>query len=421
MRTLFAGAILACLAAAATLQAQVTPRPLPASEGITWTPVVGTLSPVPDTATIPDQTSDAPSNRLWVTGEYLSWWVNGNRLPPLVTTSPAGTAAAAAGVLGMPGAAVLFGGTDVNDKARSGGRLTAGYWLDCEQKCGIEASFFMLDSQSHGFAAGSSGDPILARPFFNTANGKPDSELVAVPGILNGSVAVTSRSDPLLGAEALFRGNLLSCNWGCGRGVRVDGLVGYRYLHLEEHLSVQENLTVTQTDGMVLPGTSIRVGDRFDTRNDFHGGEVGLAAELYTGPWSLNLMGKLGLGGTASTTNINGATVVTEPGGAPVLEPGGLLAQSTNSGSHQGTHFSFVPELNVNLGYQLTQSCRMTVGYSLLYWDGVTRPGNQVDLAVNPNLLPPGATGGGDMRPGFPSHRSSLSAQGVTVGFQFRY
>jgi hypothetical protein len=197
-------------------------------------------------------------------------------------------------------------------------------------------------------------------------------------------------------------------------------LAGYRFLHLEEHLSVQENLTVTEAGGAVPPGTSILVGDRFDTSNSFHGGEVGLAAELNAGPWSLNLLGKLGLGGTASSVNINGSTVVTEPGLAPAGQPGGLLALGSNSGLHQGTHFSFVPELDANLGYQLTQCCRVTAGYSLLYWTGVARPGDQVDLGVNPNLLPP-AQPGGDQRPAFPFHRSSLSAQGLSVGIAFRY
>jgi Putative beta barrel porin-7 (BBP7) len=376
---------------------------------------------MPPAAALSDQTSDAPSTRSWITGEYLLWWVNGSHLPPLVTTSPASTPAASAGVLGTPGAAVLFGNTDVDDKARSGGRLTAGYWLDCEQTWGVEASFFILNDTSHGRTAGSNGDPILARPFFNTATGKPDAELVAFPGILSGNVAATSSSDPLLGAEALVRRNLLACDLGCGRGqFRLDALAGYRFLYLEEHLSVQENLTVTATDSPVPPGTTIQVGDRFDARNTFNGGEVGLAAEWRKGPWSLNLLGKLGLGETTSTVNINGSTGGTIPGSDPVVQTGGLLALGSNSGSHEGTHFSLVPQLDVSLGYQLTQSCRVTAGYSLLYWTDVARPGDQVDLAVNPALLPP-AQPTDVQRPAFPFHRSSLSAQGLSVGITFRY
>src|SRR5262249_15743500 len=153
-----------------------------------------------------------------------------------------------------------------------GGRLTAGYWLDGEQTWGVEASFFILDSMSHGATAGSGGDPSLARPFFNTATGKPDAELVAFPGILSGTVAAASSSDPLVGAEALVRRKLFACDLGCGRGaLRVDALAGYRFLYLDEHLSVQENLTATATDGAVPPGTTIQVGDRFGARNTFHG------------------------------------------------------------------------------------------------------------------------------------------------------
>lgn len=46
----------------------------------------------------------------WVHAEYLLWWQSGMNLPLLVTTSPAGTARAAAGVL--PGATVLYGGNN---------------------------------------------------------------------------------------------------------------------------------------------------------------------------------------------------------------------------------------------------------------------------------------------------------------------
>lgn len=421
MRTLVVGAIIGWLAAAAPSQAQVTTLPSTAPVGTDPAPAAGTASLVSGPAVFSDEPADGPPTRLWVQGEYLLWWVSGNRLPPLITTSPAGTPAPAAGVPGTPGTEVLFGNADVNDKARSGGRLTAGYWFDDEQTWGIEASFFMLEGQTHGLAAGSGGEPILARPFFNTATGVPDAELVAFPGILSGTVTASSASDSLLGAEVLVRRNLVSVPWGGDRsGLRLDALAGYRFLHLEEHLSVQENLTVTATNAMVPPGTSIIVNDRFDTENNFHGGELGLAAELDSGPWSLNLLGKLALGGTASTVDINGSTAVTEPGMATSVQAGGLLALGSNSGSHEGTHFSLVPELDVNLGYQLTDNWRITAGYTLLYWTETARPGEQVDLAVNPNQLPPPVPGGAQ-RPAFPFQRSTLCAQGLSVGISFRY
>ena len=49
-----------------------------------------------------------------VRGEYLLWWSNGNPLPPLVTTSPAGTPRPSAGVLGQPGTEIVYGAQTID-------------------------------------------------------------------------------------------------------------------------------------------------------------------------------------------------------------------------------------------------------------------------------------------------------------------
>src|SRR5437868_8563481 len=73
-----------------------TPSPPPAAVGAPPTPVVP-LAPYDDFS--------APG-RLWFSADYLSGWVQPARLPPLVTTSPAGTPLAQAGVLGLPATSV---------------------------------------------------------------------------------------------------------------------------------------------------------------------------------------------------------------------------------------------------------------------------------------------------------------------------
>src|SRR5258708_36615891 len=55
-----------------------------------------------------------PNGQMWAEAEYLLWWVRGTALPPLVTTSPAGTSQIQAGVPATPGAAVLFAGSTAN-------------------------------------------------------------------------------------------------------------------------------------------------------------------------------------------------------------------------------------------------------------------------------------------------------------------
>ena len=71
-----------------------------------------------------------PTDHLWFRADYLLWWTSGVRLPPLVTTSPQGTALADAGVLGKAGTTILFGDETVGTDARSGFQTNLGMSLD---------------------------------------------------------------------------------------------------------------------------------------------------------------------------------------------------------------------------------------------------------------------------------------------------
>src|SRR5262249_30303615 len=155
----------------------------------------------------------------WGSAEYLLWWTKGQSLPPLVTTSPIGTPDSIAGVLGKPTTSIIYGNSRVNDDARSGGRFTLGYWFNDNQSCGIAADFFILPERNTGFAAFSTGNPIIARPFFNTLTQTQDAELIAFPGLVQGGVSVTTSSE-FLGAGVNFRKCLCS-----GDHYRIEGLV----------------------------------------------------------------------------------------------------------------------------------------------------------------------------------------------------
>src|SRR5438132_8498421 len=143
----------------------------------------------PPTPVVPLATNDdygAPG-RLWFIADYLSGWMQPAHLPPLVTTSPAGTPLTQAGVLGFPTTSVLFGG-DVNSDMRFGLRFGAGYWLDSDRVFSVDVGFTVLESQAAIFSESSSGTPILARPFENPVTGTAQSLIVAFPGASSGSI-----------------------------------------------------------------------------------------------------------------------------------------------------------------------------------------------------------------------------------------
>jgi hypothetical protein len=370
------------------------------------------------------------SQHGWVRVDYLGWFVNGMHVPPLVTTSPLGTAQNQAGVIGQPGTEVLFGGSSLLTGIRSGGRVRFGTWLNCCETVGIEADFFSLPQAVQNYSASSNGagDPILARPFFNInpASGVPrnDSELVSYPGLLAGTVGVqaTSRLDGA-GLRLLFRG---CCSQWCtpgdcevpvlNRSMQTNFYVGTRYLRLAEGLQINENLNSLSAAN---PG-QFAIFDQFNTENTFVGLDFGGTFVFQQNRWSVEVMPRLAIGGTQQEVRIDGSTRTTT-GGVTTAAQGGLLTQNSNIGVWDRTIFSFVPELDLNLGYQLTQRLRLIGGYTILAWTGVARPGDQIDTAVNPDLLPPAVPTTGPLRPEFNYHSTTLLVQGFNFGLDWRW
>jgi hypothetical protein len=352
--------------------------------------------------------SPAAPGRFWAEMEYLAWTVTGDKLPPLVTTSPSGTPIAQAGLLGAPGTTVLFGDSTVNDGWRSGGGVRAGYWFDPQHTNGIEASFFGLEQASTGFNAGSGGSPILARPFLDASSNKQNASLIAFPGSFTGSVAASETSH-LLGVGALYRQDIGS--WGAGR---FSALIGYRYLHASDRLGISSPATATSGP---LIGTVFGISDMFNATSDFHGFDLGVTGEFTRGPWMFEWRAKVALGANLNEAQISGSTAVTPPGGVTTTSPDGLLALSSNIGNSGPARFAVVPEFALKAGYQFAPRWRIIGGYDLLYWTDVQRAGNLIDTTVNSNLLP-GGTGGGPRRPQTLLHTSPLLAQGFSVGLK---
>lgn len=352
--------------------------------------------------------------------EVLGWWIDGFSVPALVTTSPTGTAREDAGVLGTPGAAVLFGDDALAGDLRLGGRLTVGGWLGAGRHSGIEAIYFGLMDSGSSFAATSNGDPILARPFFNVEPGLEgqDSELVAFPGELSGSVSVSSNTK-LYGLEILYR-HALSQEWPR----RVDLVAGWRYNRLEDDLLITDSKEVLSGATGLAVGTTLSEFDHFLTENTFHGAEVGVVYERWWCKWAVEGVLKVALGNTHSEALVDGSTTVTVPvPGGPddvTVTPQGLLAQQSNIGSRERDEFAVIPELGINVGYDVTCNMRAMVGYSFIYWSRVARPGDQIDTDLNLSQIPPG-TLNGIPRPEFRWAITDMWVQGVNAGIDYRF
>jgi hypothetical protein len=309
----------------------------------------------------------------------------------------------------MPGTAVLFGGP-LDDADRSGGRFTAGYWLDDAEIWGLEGTFLFLKQRVADFADSSPGTPVLARPFLDVTRGVEDAAIIALPGTATGSVAVSASSN-VWSAEGGVHARILS-----GSGPWVYVLGGFRTLDLDEHVGIAQSSLATTSAGHVR---TVLV-DSFSTDNQFYGGQAGTSADFAWGRWSLDLRGKVAVGVTHEIAVVEGFRRVTGESRRPAVFAAGLLAQPTNIGRFSTDDFAIVPELGLDLGYQLTNNVRIFLGYTLIYWSSVARPGDLIDVGVNPNQFLPGHLSG-VTRPAFAFQTTDFWMQGVNFGLQIRF
>ena len=360
-----------------------------------------------------------PAGKYWVAAEYIYWTTSGNRIPALATTAPLGTPRETAGTLGDPNTTVLFGNSRINDDWRSGFRVRAGMWFDECQRCGIEGDFFYLGQsrKQASFDCDGTGRPIVMRPFFNVNENRQDTELVCFPDVLAGRIAIDSKSS-FWGTSANLIKNI--CCDPCGR---TDFLLGYRYLNLTDDLTIREDLTSLAGATTVPVGTQFTVIDRFRTENNIHAPYVGLNWERRFSHYYLNVRSTIGIGWNHESTEISGSTTITPPApGVATVYQGGLLAQPSNIGRTTSNKFVVVPTGQVRLGVQLTEHARAYVGYDFMYVSNVARSGDQIDLRVNTNQIPPSTgLGNGPALPAPTGRRTDFWAQGASVGLEFRF
>ncbi len=360
----------------------------------------------------PGLTVVSPPDLFWGEIEYLLWWTEGFRVPALVTSSPPGTVPGDAGVLGASGTSILLGNRTLDTDPHSGLRMTVGCGLPAYPRLGVQGSYFWLAKQTAEFTAASPATPIIARPFFDEPSASQASLLVAHPDFLTGSLLVNASTE-LQSAEILLRGNF----WG-NLANRTDALLGYRFGLLSESLRVSSSSQWTVAQGPILAGTTKDILDAFDTDNQFHGIDIGLVHQLFVGRWSFEFLAKLALGNNRGKVTIDGSTVTAVPGGGSASFVGGLLAQETNIGKYTDDAFALIPEFAVAIRYNLTDSLRLMVGYTFLYWSNMLRPGDQIDLQLS--QLPPEPPAG-QHGPAVLLVTDDFWAQGINLGLEYRF
>ncbi|WP_231603416.1 BBP7 family outer membrane beta-barrel protein [Neorhodopirellula pilleata] len=314
--------------------------------------------------------------------ELLLLWREGDRIPPLVTTSPGNTPIATAGRL--PAATILAGGENIFDEITAGGRLTIGTWIDSCHNRSIVGRLWTATEEDYSFGRRESinSGNILAIP--TTTGGTPNAVIVAFPNTAEnagrfGSVNVSASSN-VYGADVSVRQF-----WTGGLGTTYDVLYGYQFMRLDEDLSLQTSSTITQQQLPLEVGNNLTSLDEFDTRNEFHGGQFGLAGRYREGCWSFDFLAKVGFGQLTREVERRGRTIITTDTPPPGDTPTGILVTDDNRGLINDSTFGWVPELDVSVGWHKYPRFDVTFGYNLIALtdavrlSGVMDPDNTTD------------------------------------------
>jgi hypothetical protein len=200
---------------------------------------------------------------------------------------------------------------------------------------------------------------------------------------------------------------------------QLEALGGVRYLNLSESLNIQF-YSVGQTG--VYAGQYGSAFDNFATRNQFYGAMLGLRGRYKQGRWSAEFTGTAAVGVSHQVLDVSGGYEVNNYIDFYRSGPEGMFAQPSNEGRFSKNRVAVVPDLQVKLGYELTPSVQITVGYEWMYLSSVVRPGDNINRYV-----PKGQTfqqGGDTVSTTSPSplfNSTDFYAHGLTVGLSARF
>jgi hypothetical protein len=455
-------------------------------------------SPAPIFAAPPQP---ATSGGMWFNAEFLTMWAKGANVPAIVggATQPSSgpvisgplkvpTSPGFIGLVGLSGtqqqlslanAPETLAGDNITG-ANFGGRLLIGTWLDGTGTFGVELGYSFL-FMSHGSTVDANGLPAISIPYTDALTGRPTGYPIVSVGVPTVSALfINTTPDVFVG---LFKNYVTDRYVGIAgihltgdmQGVEANGVMslvnspdvsleltaGFRYLQLQEHLSVTSEVVQDHVESTVrehalgVPGPEANVNDflavvnrtdDFRTRNSFYGGQIGARGEVRTGGVSVGFGAALAMGDMIQSVDISGQNFsttaldsspvrvrrlagipITVPTGFPIAQnlsgfgPTGLFAQPTNSGVRSRDVFAVVPQGNLRVGYRISESLTASLGYNFMYINNVARPGDQIDYALNANSVTLPSAGGGPLRPLPQLRGTDFWLQGIDVGVQLRY
>ncbi len=316
--------------------------------------------------------------------------------------------------------ATVFGDDVIRSGTHEGYQIDTGMWLDGEHCWGLEANYFDVTGRPDNYDSGqTTGSTFpLVRAFYDPTIPGVVPGFVAVPGIAAGRITVDT-NDYFQSAGIWLRHQLQASEWSTNdsdvnwtdssaRTFRLDAIGGYRFARLIDSVNEQDS----EFDPSLNQYTNI---NNYRTVNDFNGLELGLDAVYTFSHWSLDVVGKAAVGFNNQNVSLYYLTELdtTNSGGGP-------LPPSTASPEISRNCFSVIPQLELNLGYQVTDHLKVTGGYDLLYWTNVVRAASQIPVGPGTPAYPIGsATVFSPVPP--TGNMTTFRAEGLHLGAELRF
>jgi hypothetical protein len=465
MNLRIASAFAALAAGVGSLSAQGLP---PAAPPVTTPPAIqspylGSAMPAPGAAGALPQAPALPpevmfgapeaGNQFFIGADYLLWKIRGQPLPRNFSAVPIGLIEVQPRAIGdglnQPISATpvyvplsilsesTFGGPQSSDPGfANGARINFGVWADASHTWGLESSTFILDrvGDTRSVVNAGNANPLVLGTgvnniFFITSGlGEPVQTPTEITLPRQGTASITlSTSTSLYGTEL----NARSINYQFGN-TRIGTLIGARYINFTDKLDSTSFTRLALPTGVTdVVGTNISRDLSFTTmdsitvRNNFVGAQIGFDAESQVGALTFYGRIKFAAGPNFQSSSASGSTVVSNndplrSAPASVAYQGGQLTGVADSGPGDRTRYSFIPELNLKLGYQVAPWARLTVGYDGLYLGHMARAG----LSTLNNTINTTVTSGGNpntsnfVQPAFRLADHDAWVQGMSLGFE---
>jgi hypothetical protein len=346
-----------------------------------------------------------PPNAAWNDTIFDYYWFKPAPLPSLIASN-----------------GLILNHNPVDFRATAGANVAGGRWVNDAHTWGYGYNLFLTEQRAtfQNFTSDGGGSPQFTRPFIDSLTNTPGTFFVSDPGRLSGTLHIENGAR-LAGGELYALKNTEYCKTKC-----FNLLAGFRYLDLDEYLVMYQQTSgigaappTFTVAGTPTPGP-VNIVDRFRTRNQFWGGEIGGQGEITMKCITFGVTSKVGIGNVHQTLDIAGQTTSS---GAPTTT-GGFLATSTNIGRINYNRIAVLADVSAQVGLQITEGSRLFVAYDFIYLNDVIRPGSQIDSVINTRFVPSSANFGTVSGPASPIRTQShddFYVHGLRFGYELQY